>query len=147
MHQAVSKRALRSGNFFLSRNSRQQPCIRSTQKGTMIVRWKTNNTKSAISKTLKAQENQVVGKEHLFGLKPVDITILPPLHRTPPPPPPKKGVQKYLSPMMILTTAGFIAYFYYYNKNDNYQYWEAMQTGGVLPGTYDDEDDDDDDEE
>lgn len=41
-------------------------------------------------------------------------------------------------------TLGITAYFYFNNDNDSKDYWEAMQTGGVLPGTFDDDDDDDD---
>lgn len=109
-------------------------------------RWKTSSSsKSAISKTLKAQKIEQK-EDFLFGLKPVDISILPPIYRPPPPPPPKEGSKKVIS-LTILTTIGFVAYFYFNNKNDSYEYWKAMQTGGVLPGTYDDDEDDDDEDD
>jgi hypothetical protein len=81
--------------------------------------------------------------EHLYGMKPVDFTTVPPIYRSPPPPPPRPGVQKYLFPITTITFAAVTAYFYFNNKNDSYTYWEAMQTGGVLAGTDDDDDDDD----
>lgn len=87
------------------------------------------------------------GEVNIFGLKPVDYTIVPPLRMAPPPPPPKPGIQKYLFPTTVATSLGIFGYFYFNNKNDAYDYWEAMQTGGSLPGTYDDDDDDNYDDE
>ncbi len=110
----------------------------------------------SISRTLKAQNEKIhqqnnnnataSSKEYIFGLKPVDVTILPPLYRPPPPPPPKSGLQRLVLPFTIVTFVGTAAYFYFNNQNDAHGYWEAMQTGGVIPGTYDDDDDDDDDD-
>lgn len=94
-----------------------------------IYRYKTNNKKS---KT-----------EYVFGLRPVDFSIKPPLYRAPPPPPPKPGLSRYTFHFTLFIFIGTCGYFYYNNQNDSYEYWEAMQTGGVAPGTYDDDDDDD----
>lgn len=95
-----------------------------------------------VARRSKAQET-----EHLYGLKPVDYSVTPPIYRSPPPPPERPGLQKYLFPITTVAFAGISAYFYFNNKNDSNTYWEAMQTGGVLPGTYDDEDDFDDEDE
>jgi len=103
-----------------------------------------------ISRALKAQGNTNGGgssSEYIFGLRPVDFTKVPPLYRPPPPPPPKPGFQRYIFPFSVITLFGVSGFFYLNNKNDAYEYWEAMQTGGVIPGTYDDDDDDDDDDD
>ena len=105
-------------------------------------RQKKSSSKVNISKILERRANET---EFLYGLKPVDFTVVPPIYRSPPPPPPRAGMQKYLFPISTVAFAGITAYFYFNNKNDSFTYWEAMQTGGVLPGTYDDDDDDDDD--
>eukprot|EP01083_Nonionella_stella_P076156 207374_1 len=99
--------------------------------------------KKSISQALKqSQSNTPVLP---FGLKPVDYTqVVPRIYASPPPPPPKPGIQKYFFPFTLVLTGGIIGYFYFNNQNDAYNYWEAMQTGGVLPGTLDDDDDDDD---
>lgn len=114
-----------------------------------------NDKLQSISRTLKAQNEKmsqhynnptVSSNGHIFGLKPVDVTILPPLHRPPPPPPPKSGFQRLVFPFTIVASIGIVAYFYFNNQNDAHEYWDAMQTGGVIPGTYDDDDYDDDDD-
>ena len=113
------------------------------------IRWKNDNSRRSISRTLKKQKDKAASnkEEHLFGLRPVDFSILPPLYAPPPPPPPRPGFQRLVFPLTILTVLGTVGYFYFNNQNDSYDYWEAMQTGGVLPGTYDDDDDDDDDDD
>ena len=113
-----------------------------------IIRWKNDKSRS-ISRTLERQKEKAASnqQEHLFGLRPVDFSILPPLYAPPPPPPPRPGFQRLVFPLTILTVLGTVGYFYFNNQNDSYEYWEAMQTGGVLPGTYDDDDDDDDDDD
>ena len=87
--------------------------------------------------------------EAIFGLRPIDYSIVPPIRYSPAPPPPKPGFQKYLFPLTLAFTAATVAYFYVNNKNDNYAYWEAMQSGEALQMDEDDDDDDDyeDDEE
>ena len=103
---------------------------------------RTSTSSKSLNKALKQQTQE--SNQAIFGLKPVDYTILPPIYGSPPPPPPKPGFQKYLFPASIVFTLGITAYFYFNNDNDSKDYWEAMQTGGVLPGTFDDDDDDDD---
>jgi len=109
----------------------------------MARRYKRTSTseKKGISEALQNQSKN--SNDAIFGLKPVDFTILPPIRRGPPPPPPKPGFQKFIFPLTLLLTGGITAYFFFNNENDSKDYWEAMQTGGVLPGTYDDDDDDD----
>ena len=114
------------------------------------LRWKSNTNhskkKPSLSKSIQSLKNKSASagspNQALFGLRPVDFTIVPPLYRQPPPPPPKTS-QRLIFPLTVVMFAGITGYFYFNNKNDSYEYWEAMQTGGVLPGTYDDDDDDD----
>ncbi len=107
---------------------------------------RTSISKKDLNQALQKRQSQN-SMEEIFGLKPVDFTIVPPVYGSPPPPPPKPGFQKYLFPLSVFVTLGITAYFYFNNENDSKEYWEAMQTGGVLPGTYDDDDDDDDDDD
>ena len=48
-----------------------------------------------------------------------------------------------LSPLILLFTAGTVTYFYINNNNDNYAYWEAMQSGEALQMDTDDEEEED----
>lgn len=84
--------------------------------------------------------------EYPFGLHPVDYSSPPPIYASPPSPPPKPGLRRYMFPITTAIALGTTAYFYVNNKNDAYDYWEAMQTGGMLPGVEEDYDDDDDDD-
>ena len=79
----------------------------------------------------------------MFGLRPVNYKTAPApeICISPPPPPPKPGLAKYTFPISAFLTVAITAYFYVNNQNDSFAYWEAMQTGGVMP---DDEDDDED---
>ena len=121
-------------------NQRQNQCVNTTR------RYKRTDTKKqSLGLSLRNQNQQ--SNELLFGLKPVDFNVVPRIYRGAPPPPPKPGLQKYLFPFTIAVTLGLTAYFYFNNENDSKDYWMAMQTGGVLPGTYDDDDDDDDDDD
>lgn len=105
-------------------------------------RFKRTSTKNGIVNKAVNQQ-KVESNEAIFGLRPVDYTVVvPKIFHSPPPPPPKPGFQKYLFPTSILATLGITAYFYFNNENDSKDYWETMQTGGALPGTYDDDDDD-----
>lgn len=83
---------------------------------------------------------------HPYGLKPVDYTNPPPIFRSPPPPPHKPS-SKFIVPFTVFFSLGVTSYFYFYNKNDAYEYWDAMQSGGILPDLLDDDDDDDDDDD
>ncbi|GFH53692.1 hypothetical protein CTEN210_10168 [Chaetoceros tenuissimus] len=116
---------------------------KNTQPVQITKRLKRTSTisKKGLNETLQKQNQQ--SNEALFGLKPVDFTVVPPIRYGAPPPPPKPGMQKYIFPITLIFAGGLVAYFYFNNENDSKEYWEAMQTGGVLPGTYDDEDDDD----
>jgi hypothetical protein len=123
------------------------PSSKQTDVRTVILKTtrrykRTSTAKKSISNTLKKQ-SQGGNNQEIFGLKPVDITIVPPLYGSPPPPPPASGFQKFLFPASVAITLGISGYFYFNNSNDSKDYWEAMQTGGALPGTYDDDDDDD----
>mmetsp|Transcript_7736 Transcript_7736/g.11273 ORF Transcript_7736/g.11273 Transcript_7736/m.11273 type:complete len:163 (+) Transcript_7736:60-548(+) len=76
----------------------------------------------------------------------VDYSVPPPIIRSPPPPPPRKGARKYFFPFTLLVAFGFSTYIYFNNQNDSYEYWEAVQSGGALPGEeFDDDEYDDDD--
>jgi len=87
--------------------------------------------------------------EWVFGLRPVNYRTAPApeICMPPPPPPPKAGLAKYTFPVSAFLTVAITAYFYVNNKNDSFAYWEAMQTGGLMPDDDDDDDDDFDDEE
>ena len=110
------------------------------------LRYKRLSTKR-ISEAIKTQNAKQQSDGFIFGLKPVDHTIVPVVRMAPPPPPPKSAVQNFLFPFTAAVSLGIFGYFYMNNKNDAYDYWEAMQTGGSLPGTFDDDDDDDDDDD
>ena len=113
-----------------------------------ISRAITSNQRSAKSSTTgSSTEGEMV--EAIFGLRPIDYSVVPPIRYSPAPPPPKPGFQKYLFPLTLAFTAATVVYFYVNNKNDNYAYWEAMQSGVALQLDEDDDDDDDyeDDEE
>lgn len=75
-------------------------------------------TKSSLG---SAQQQQQV--EGIFGLRPIDYSIVPPIPHSPPPPPAKPGLQKYLFPFTLAFTAATVGYFCMNNKNDNYEYW------------------------
>ena len=104
------------------------------------------NQKSSSDASSIPEEAMIEG---IYGLRPVDYSILPPIRRTPPPPPLKPGFQKYLWPLTLVIGAATFGYFYVNNKNDNYEYWRAMQTGEAVQFGDDDEyeDDDEDDED
>jgi hypothetical protein len=147
LHHAI--RDQKCSRFARNKISHQQQQQQQQQQQHQQLRCKNtsskNNNKSrSISRTLQAQtQNQKQKQDYIFGLRPVDVSILPPLHRPPPPPPPKPGAQRLVFPLSVLTLIGTVGFFYFNNKNDSYEYWEAMQTGGVFPGTDDDDDDDD----
>ena len=111
-----------------------------------ISRAITSNQRSAKSSTTASStEGEMV--EAIFGLRPIDYSVVPPIRYSPAPPPPKPGFQKYLFPLTLAFTAATVVYFYVNNKNDNYAYWEAMQSGEALQLDEDDDDDDYEDDE
>jgi hypothetical protein len=81
-----------------------------------------NNQQSASSATVPIADN-------IFGMRPIDYTVLPPIPRSPPPPPPRPGMKKYIFPLSVVFTAGVVGYFYVNNQNDNLEFWQAMQEG------------------
>lgn len=112
-----------------------------------------NNKKKAISRAINqnAKSNSTMATSEsgseidaIFGLRPIDYSIRPPIQYSPPPPPAKPGFQKYLFPLTLIFTAGTVTYFYINNNNDNYEYWKAMQSGEALQMDDGEEDDDDD---
>jgi hypothetical protein len=98
------------------------------------------------TKTTK-QQQQVV--DNIFGMRPIDYTILPPINHSPPPPPAKPGARKYIFPLSMVMTAFTVGYFWVNNNNDNLEFWSAMQSGEAvsLGGNDGEEEDDDDDDE
>ena len=146
----------------------RRPCIQSA----LLVQTRTkskrsaasrNDKKAAISRAIasnransSANNNSVSGQfdastELVYGMRPVDYSVLPPIRHSPPPPPVRPGFQKYLWPAVLLFTASTVGYFYVNNKNDNYEYWRAMQSGEALQmdddGEYDDEEEEDEEED
>eukprot|EP00578_Thalassiosira_sp_NH16_P011639 CAMPEP_0181123612 /NCGR_PEP_ID=MMETSP1071-20121207/26003_1 /TAXON_ID=35127 /ORGANISM="Thalassiosira sp., Strain NH16" /LENGTH=166 /DNA_ID=CAMNT_0023208787 /DNA_START=90 /DNA_END=590 /DNA_ORIENTATION=+ len=135
--------------------SRQRP-------GQLLLQTRTKRSsartdkKAAISRAITSNQNanhSVLLTEHeamtkgIFGMRPVDYSVAPPLRCTPPPPPPKPGVQKYLWIVTLIFGTATFGYFYVNNKNDNFEYWRAMQSGEALQMDDGDEDDYDDDED
>mmetsp|Transcript_21015 Transcript_21015/g.32933 ORF Transcript_21015/g.32933 Transcript_21015/m.32933 type:complete len:168 (-) Transcript_21015:277-780(-) len=101
---------------------------------------KTNNN-STTSATAEA-----VG-DNIFGMRPIDYSILPPIRASPPPPPSKPGLQKYIAPASMVIMFATVGYFYVNNKNDNFEYWAAMQSGEALQMEEDEEDYEDEEED
>jgi hypothetical protein len=127
------------------------------QKLTMTIQQRTKHTslgkeaRQAISVSSRnGNKSSSLGasdaaNDNIFGMRPIDYSILPPIRASPPPPPSKPGLQKYIAPASMIFMAATVAYFYVNNKNDNFEYWEAMQSGSALQT--DDDDDDEEDEE
>jgi hypothetical protein len=60
----------------------------------------------------------------VFGMRPPDYDVLPPIRPSPPPPPAKPGfLRRYLWVLTMIASAASVGYFYVNNKNDNYEYW------------------------
>ena len=128
----------------VSRTFSRNCCQRQRFINREVQRRRKNSSSKVRASDILARRN-AQEPEYLYGLKPVDFSIAPPIYRSPPPPPPRPGLQKYIFPISTLSTLAITAYFYFNNKNDSYVYWETMQTGGVLPGTDDDDEDYDED--
>lgn len=87
-------------------------------------------------------------KAAVLGPPTVDYSLPPPIIAPPPAPPRPKGIRGYFFMFPMIIAVCTTAYFYKYNKNDNYEFWEAMQSGKGLPEeAFEDDDDEDDDEE
>jgi len=105
------------------------------------IKSNSNNTSTTTTTTNSAAAAATVG-DNIFGMRPIDYSIVPPIRASPPPPPSKPGLQKYIAPASMVIMFATVGYFYVNNKNDNFEYWAAMQTGAALQ--MDDEDDDED---
>jgi len=101
-----------------------------------------NNNNSSTTASAEA----VVG-DNIFGMRPIDYSIVPPIRASPPPPPSKPGLQKYIAPVSMVITFATVGYFYVNNKNDNFEYWQAMQSGEAIQMEEDEEDYEDEEEE
>ena len=108
-----------------------------------------SNAKSASSSSsgAAAAGDATAAVDNIFGMRPIDYSILPPIRASPPPPPSKPGLQKYIAPASMVFMFATVAYFYVNNKNDNFEYWAAMQSGSALQMDDDDDEDDEDEEE
>ena len=158
LHRIATRRALSLRISSTKSSSHAQSCKRQ-----ILIQTRTkqsastaaNNKKKAISRAINqnAKSNSTIAEgggseiDAIFGLRPIDYSIRPPIQYSPPPPPAKPGFQKYLFPLTLLFTAGTVTYFYINNNNDNYEYWKAMQSGEALQMDDEEEDDDYEDDE
>ncbi|KAL7465128.1 hypothetical protein ACHAXS_005453 [Conticribra weissflogii] len=110
-----------------------------------------NARKEAVSRAISNSKNKKASGEeelfvdNIFGMRPVDYTVIPPIPKSPPPPPPKPGLRKFIFPASIAVALGAFGYFYLNNKNDNFEYWSAMQRGEALQMDDDDDEEEEDD--
>ena len=158
LHRIATRRALSLRMSSTKSSSHAQTCKRQ-----ILIQTRTkqsasisaNNKKRAISRAINqnVKSNSTIAEgggseiDAIFGLRPIDYSIRPPIQYSPPPPPAKPGFQKYLFPLTLLFTAGTVTYFYINNNNDNYEYWKAMQSGEALQMDDDEDGDYEDDEE
>lgn len=106
----------------------------------------TSITKEARQAISNNNNNSSTAPEAIFGMRPINYSIVPPIRASPPPPPSKPGLQKYIAPASMVVMFATVGYFYVNNKNDNFEYWAAMQSGEAIQ-MEDDEDDYEDEEE
>jgi len=145
LHRIATRRALSLRISSTKSSSHAQSCkrqillIQTRTKQSASGAAANNNKKKAISRAINqnAKSNSTIAEggseiDAIFGLRPIDYSIRPPIQYSPPPPPAKPGFQKYLFPLTLLFTAGTVTYFYINNNNDNYEYWKAMQSGEAL---------------
>ena len=159
LHRIATRRALSLRISSTKSSSHAQSCKRQiliqTRTKQSASAAANNNKKKAISRAINqnAKSNSTISTESgseidaIFGLRPIDYSIRPPIQYSPPPPPAKPGFQKYLFPLTLIFTAGTVTYFYINNNNDNYEYWKAMQSGEALQMDDDEDGDYEDDEE
>jgi len=120
-----------------------------------IASWQKNVIPFVHSKGkhTSASISQDHAKKSLLRPAFVDYSVPPPIVFSPPPPPTKKGIRGFLPFFPLIMALLTTAYFYKYNKNDNFEFWEAMQSGKELPEevfddeAYEDDGDDDDDDD
>jgi len=109
--------------------------------------WK----RGAIRKVAFRDNTSSLSSTHFSSTVPhlVDYSIPPPIIPSPPAPPLQKGLRRWAFPATVLVTLFTCVYIYKNNKNDNYEFWDAMQSGKDLPLEVfeDDEDEDDEDED
>ena len=105
-----------------------------------------SNNKTSATTTANSANTATVG-DNIFGMRPIDYSIVPPIRASPPPPPSKPGLQKYIAPASMIIMFATVGYFYVNNKNDNFEYWAAMQSGEALQMDDDDEDYEDEEDE
>lgn len=134
-----------------SRISKTNNASKLQQSRLVITRSKQTNSKKAaisraINKNQKAEGDNLLPADNIFGMRPIDYTIRPPICNSPPPPPPRPGMRKYIFPMSLVIFAGITGYFYVNNKNDNIEFWLAMQNGEAVDVDDDDDEEDDEDE-
>ena len=153
LHRIATRRALSLRKSSSHAQCKRQILLIQTRTKQSASAAANNNKKKAISRAINqnAKYNSTIAEgggseiDAIFGLRPIDYSIRPPIQYSPPPPPAKPGFQKYLFPLTLLFTAGTVTYFYINNNNDNYEYWKAMQSGEALQ--MDDEEDDYEDDE
>ncbi|KAL7553206.1 hypothetical protein ACHAWF_016459 [Thalassiosira exigua] len=138
--RALARPCLASASRALARSDKRPPVPSQQSRAKRFGSGATkDDRKAAISRAIA--ENEEAKK--VFGMGPIDYSVVPPVRRSPPPPPPRPGMQKFLTPAVILLSASIVGYFYVNNKNDNIDYWRAMQSGEALEIDDDEEDDDD----
>mmetsp|Transcript_50541 Transcript_50541/g.107655 ORF Transcript_50541/g.107655 Transcript_50541/m.107655 type:complete len:235 (+) Transcript_50541:112-816(+) len=171
MPRRASASAVASSRAFLRtdrliRNSKRpgRPLVQTRTKRSAATN--SNGQKAAISRAIAASKNRQAASNSsggggaieagagsseelpaVFGMRPVDYSVLPPIRHSPPAPPPKPGPRRLLYPATLMFMAATVGYFYVNNQNDNYAYWEAMQSGVALSMDDDDDDDEYEDEE
>lgn len=99
--------------------TKRSAAVSDDNRKAVIFRAIASNNRSTKSSS-GSEQQQVDG---IFGLRPIDYSIVPPIPYSPPPPPAKPGLQKYLFPFTLAFTAATVGYFYMNNNNDNYEYW------------------------
>lgn len=81
----------------------------------------------------------------MFGIKPVDYSISPPIIPSPLAPPPRKGTKaaflRMVWPLTLIMTASLGFYIYMNEEDDNYDFWKTIESGGAIVAEDDDNDD------
>ncbi|KAL3776356.1 hypothetical protein HJC23_010624 [Cyclotella cryptica] len=135
--------------LLITRSKRTASSSNQTEKRAAISRAisnNNNNNHNTNQPSASASANTPIA-DNIFGMRPIDYTILPPIHRSPPPPPPRPGMKKYIFPLSVVFTAGVVGYFYVNNQNDNLEFWRAMQEGRATLDFVAEEEDEDEEEE
>jgi hypothetical protein len=89
-----------------------------------VVRSSSSSSNSPFVVQMRSKRSVAATSEGgVFGLRPPDYSVIPPIRASPPPPPAKPGLQKYLWAITATFSAVIVGYFYMNNNNDNYEYW------------------------